>query len=367
MITAMAGYAELLRADIAAGLPPQLADLDQILETSRRAASLTQQLLAFSRKQLLQPEVLSLNAVVLQIEPLLRRLIGEDVHLATNLAPDPCLIEIDPGQIQQVILNLVVNARDAMPGGGLLELGTFLSARDNRPPVVALVVSDTGHGMNAATLARIFEPFFTTKERGKGTGLGLATVYGIVAQSGGEITVESREGEGSAFTILLPQVSLAEGQLAVANVAGEPAGARGNEHVLLVEDDLTIRNLLATVLRKEGYQVMAARDGEEAIRLATTHAGNFDLLITDVIMPGMSGAELVRRLEAAHVGLPVLYISGYTDDAISMHGVSAASVAFLQKPFHPGDFTRKVRAVLEQLGAAATPHARPGPGWYGSS
>lgn len=363
VLTAIAGYGELLVADLQAGVAPEPADVEQILGAARRAARLTQQLLAFSRKQVLQPEVVSLNAIVAEIEPMLRRLIGEDILLLTDLARDGCQVEVDPGQMQQVILNLAVNARDAMPGGGTLRIATHTWGGPAAPRV-ALIVSDTGEGMDEETRSHLFEPFFTTKERGKGTGLGLSTVYGIVAQSGGEILVDSLAGGGTTFTVLMP---CAGGAPPAPQPAEHADASRGSELVLLVEDDPAVRGLLETVLSGEGYTVISAASGPQALAAAAELAGGPDLLITDVIMPGMSGADLVRQMTLRHPGLRVLFISGYTDDAISAHGVLAPGVAFLQKPFHPADLARKLRAVLDAPAAGATLPAGPGPGWYGSS
>jgi len=344
VLTAITGYSDLLLSELGPSQQAQRDDIEQIMQAARRAARLTQQLLAFSRKQVLQPEVIDLNAAVAEMAPMLRRLIGEDVLLATDLAPDLGLIEVDPGQIQQVIMNLAVNARDAMPRGGSLHIAT--APADDR---VALIVSDTGHGMDAETRRRAFEPFYTTKERGKGTGLGLATVYGIITQSGGEIDLDSAPGRGTTFTIRLPRAT------AGARTPGPAPAidrAQGSETVLLVEDDPPVRNLIEAILRAFGYTVVSATTGAEALELARRSTRPMHLLISDVIMPGMNGVDLAAILTAAYPELRVLFISGYPDDAIDSHGVLAPGIAFLQKPFHPEELARKVRAILD------APHAR---------
>jgi two-component system, cell cycle sensor histidine kinase and response regulator CckA len=341
VLTAISGYSDLLLNDFDQGQPIQRTDLEQILGAARRAAQLTQQLLAFSRKQLLTPEVLDLNAVIGEMEPMLRRMIGEHVVLSTDLAGGLAPIEADPGQIQQVVMNLAVNARDAMPRGGTLHIATAVQAGR-----IALLVSDTGEGMDAVTRQRAFEPFFTTKERGKGTGLGLATVYGIVAQSGGEIALWSAPGQGANFTILFPPATT-PAPLA----SGSPIGQRhgGNETVLLVEDDSAVRGLIESVLRSAGYTVLSAPGGAAALALALIYPAPIQLLITDVIMPGMSGVDLVRAFEVSRPELRVLYISGYADDDLTPHGLRAANVAFLAKPFPPDVLARQVRALLDAV------------------
>jgi two-component system cell cycle sensor histidine kinase/response regulator CckA len=358
VLTAIGGYAELLREDLAAD-DARRADVDEILRATERAAALTHQLLAFSRRQVLAPRVLDLNAVVEDLDKMLRRLIGEDVELRTALAAELGAVRADPGQLEQVILNLVVNARDAMPRGGKLTIETTNAELDesyavehpgvSAGPHVMLAVSDTGVGMDAATQAKIFEPFFTTKERGKGTGLGLATVYGIVKQSGGHIWLYSEPGRGTTFKIYLPRVDLAPEQLARAPDARETP--RGTETVLLVEDDEAVRNLARKRLEALGYTVLAVPAGADALDLAAAHVGPIHLLVTDVVLPGMSGRELATRLVAVRPGLRVLYTSGYTDEAVVHHGVLEPAIAFLQKPFMPGALARKVRDALEGRGA----------------
>ncbi len=318
--------------------------------------ALTSQLLAFSRQQVLQPRVLDMNAVVATTQKLLERLIGEDVKLVTVLAPDLGKVKVDPGQLEQVIMNLAVNARDAMPNGGRLTIETanvemdeayvrgHPLARSGR--YVMLAVSDTGIGMDEATKARIFEPFFTTKEPGKGTGLGLATVYGIVQQSGGFLWVYSEPGHGTSFKTYFPQLDEA-----AASGAARPVALpvpRGRETVLLVEDAAAVRAVTRAVLERQGYTVLEAPNGEAALRLGAKHRGPIHLLLTDVVMPELSGRQLAEQLAALRPAMRVLYTSGYTDDAVFRHGVLEAGIAYLQKPFTPDALARKVREVLDR-------------------
>lgn len=345
VLTTITGYGDLLLNDMAHNQPLQREDIEQILQAARRAARLTQQLLAFSRKQVLQPEVLNLNAVIAEMAPMLRKLIGEDILLSVALAPNPLLIEVDPGQIQQVVMNLAVNARDAMPRGGALRIHTISRIDGCGVPHVILGVSDSGEGMDAETCKHIFEPFFTTKERGKGTGLGLSTVYGIVKQSGGDIGVESQVGGGTTFTISLPQVEALALTPQPFRFEG-PVG--GSETVLLVEDDASVRNLLATALEHQGYRVLTASHGGEALALAAAYPTIIHLLVTDVVMPQMSGPDLAARLRAVRPTMRVVFISGYTDDALSTHNIAEIGDTFLQKPFLPYELARKARAVLDR-------------------
>jgi PAS domain S-box-containing protein len=347
LLTAILGACEMMAMEEQLGSGRE--DLEEIRRAATRAASLTQQLLAFSRRQVLNPKTLDLNQVIENTRRMLGRLIGEDIELVTHPTSRLGRVRADPTQLEQILLNLAINSRDAMPEGGTL----ILSTENAEPPeewknppenCVALVVQDTGTGMDEYTRAHLFEPFFTTKETGKGTGLGLATVYGIVKQSGGYITVESRPSEGATFRIFLPRVD------APLDVAAESHGlsttARGTGTILLVEDELSVRRLARRVLKSKGYDVLEAANGREALRLVTEHGGPLDLVLTDVVMPGMSGPELAERLSREQPGLRVLYMSGYADEAIGHHGVLEPGVEFLQKPFTPQDLVQRVREVL---------------------
>jgi len=304
---------------------------------------------------MLAPTVLDLNDLVTNLHKMLGRLIGEDIRLVLVLQPGLRPVTADPGQIEQVIMNLAVNARDAMPTGGLLTIETsnvqldasYASPHFEAPagPCVLLAVTDTGCGMDEPTRARIFEPFFTTKEPGKGTGLGLATVYGIIKQSGGDILVYSEPGQGTTFKIYLPANETASDDLAAPQT--EPASRGGSETILLVEDEEMVRNLVQAALQDQGYTILEARHGSEALSLFEQHQGPIDLLVTDVVMPHMSGRELAEQLKNLHPEMKVLFISGYTDDAVVRHGLLTAEVEFLPKPFSPGQLAAKVREVLE--------------------
>ena len=354
ILTAITGHAELLLEDL--GLhDPRRADVDEIRRSAERAAGLTRQLLAFSRQQVLQPKVVDVNALVLDMDKLLRRLIGEDVELATVLDPALGRVKADPGQLEQVIVNLAVNARDAMPDGGKLTLETRNIDLDSsytlehslvKPgPYVQLTVSDSGIGMDEETQAHAFEPFFTTKPRGQGTGLGLAMVYGTVKQSGGFIWVYSEPGHGATFKIYLPRVDTPTEPATLPAPTVQPA--RGSETVLLAEDEPAVRAIAQQALERHGYTVLAAPSGAAALALAAQHAATIDLLLTDVVMPGMSGRDLADRLTAQRPGIRVLYISGYTDNAIVRHGMLEPGLAYLQKPFRPHALVREVREVLD--------------------
>ena len=357
LLMVMRGYGELLLNRLDAN-DPLRRNAEEIQKAAERATALTQQLLAFSRKQVLQPKVLDLNAVVTEVEKLLRRLIGEDIELAAVLDLALGRVKADPGQMEQIILNLAVNARDAMPRGGRLTLKTanvtldqaYAYARQHvgaaPGPYVLLAVSDTGIGMDAETRSHIFEPFFTTKGAGKGTGLGLSTVYGIVKQSGGTLWVESAPGRGTTFEIYLPLVEevAAGGELHPALPAPTPGGT---ETILVVEDEMSVRKLAAEFLGSNGYTVLEAQDGGEALQVCEEHRAPIHLLLTDVVMPGMSGWELAERLAGARPEMKVTYMSGYTDDAIVQHGVLEEGTAFLQKPFSLDALARTVREVLE--------------------
>jgi PAS domain S-box-containing protein len=347
------------RCDVAlTKLDPKAAATPSVEEAQRaawKAASLTRQLLAFSRKQVLQPQVLNLNVLTANLQKLLVRMIGEDITLVFRPAAELGHVKADPGGLEQVLMNLCVNARDAMPRGGRLTIETSNVTLDEsyvmRHGVVTpgryvmLAVSDTGVGMDAATQARIFEPFFTTKEAGKGTGLGLSTVYGIVKQSGGFVWVYSELGHGATFKVYLPRVDEAVGK-SDAELAA-PAVSRGAETILVVEDDPQVRELATEFLRGAGYHVLTASNGKEALQLAQGHAGEINLVLTDVVMPGMNGREMVSRIVQARPKVKVIYLSGYADEAVSSHGELAHANAFLQKPFRMSDLANKVRAALD--------------------
>ncbi len=354
LLTAILGSADLL-LEMLGPEHPGREDVDAVRQASLRAAELTRQLLAFSRQQVLTPRMLDLNALVADVEKILRRLIGEDIELHTALAPALGVVRADPSQLEQVIMNLAVNARDAMPRSGTLTIETANVELDadyarEHPPVtpgryVLLAVTDTGIGMDAKTKSRLFEPFFTTKELGKGTGLGLSTVYGIVKQSGGYIWVYSEPGRGTTFKIYLPRV---EAPVETAAPAAGPSGSLGgSDTVLVVEDDEDVRRLTHKVLQGRGYTVLVSENGPEALRVAAQHAGPIQLLVTDVVMPGMSGREVGLLLAPGRPEMRVLYLSGYADESIVHHGVLEPGLAFLQKPFTPEALARKVREVLD--------------------
>lgn len=349
LLTVIRGYCEFLLAELPAA-DPLREDVIQIQQASDRATTLTRQLLAFGRKQILAPTVLDLNALISQIRKMLERVIGEDITLTTTLQPDLWSVTADPGQLEQVLLNLVVNARDAMPTGGRLTIETH-----NRPaapdtpeaePSVLVIVADTGIGMDDHVRAQIFEPFFTTKGPGQGTGLGLATAYGIVTQSGGTISVESAPGKGATFTIALPASESQPRKGERSRHAGTALG--GRETILLVEDDGQVRRLARLALQEKGYIVLEARDGPEALALAERHVGPIHLLLTDVVMPQLSGRALAEQLAVRLPRLKVLFTSGYTDDTVIRHGLLSADVTFLAKPFSPSTLAVKVREVLDR-------------------
>ena len=354
LLTAIAGYGDFAVAQLQADDPVR-RDIEQSLKACDRAAALTRQLLAFSRKQILQPKVLDLNSVVAETEKMLRRLIGEHIGLRTSLEPELGSIKADPGQLEQVIVNLAVNARDAMPRGGQLTIETrnvildeeYASSHIDISPgnYVMLVVSDTGIGMDEETQRRIFEPFFTTKEAGKGTGLGLSTVFGIVEQSGGHIQAASASGKGTTFSIYFPRIAESAQVYKPGREAEE--GLRGSETILLAEDDEMVRGLFSRLLKSYGYQVLETANGEAALLMCERHHGPVHLLLTDVIMPEMSGRELANRLAQLRPEMKVLYVSGYTDDAVIQQGIMDAEVPFLQKPVPQGVLARKVREVLD--------------------
>jgi two-component system cell cycle sensor histidine kinase/response regulator CckA len=357
LLTAIIGYSDLTIRRLE-DHDPLRRNLEEIRRAGNFAASLTRQLLAFSRKQILQPRVLDLNSVVAEMGRMLRRLIGEEIELRTVLRPDLGRIKADPGQIEQVIMNLAINARDAMPHGGKLAIETqavtFTEELADQPFAVSagsyvkLLVTDSGIGMDKETVARIFEPFFTTKESGKGTGLGLSTVYGIIKQSGGYIVVQSEIGQGTTFAVYLPQVEAESEEYKLSTAIQDHL--QGNETVLLVEDQATVRRTVRKILETYGYQVLEARNGGAALLLCERYEKPIDLLLTDVVMPEMSGRELADRLASQHAETKVLYMSGYTDDVIVHHGVLDEGMAFIQKPFAADVLARKVRDVLDDPG-----------------
>ena len=353
ILTAITGYSELLLADLAAD-DRRREDVEEIRTATQRAAALTRQLLAFSRRQVLQVKVLDLNVVVRTLDRMLRRLIGEDVSLEVALSDGLGAVRADPAQMEQIIMNLAVNARDAMPVGGRLTIEsanvvldeTYARVHGGAKPgrYVMLAVSDTGVGMDDVTRSHIFEPFFTTKEPSKGTGLGLATVYGIVKQSGGNIWVYSEPGRGATFRLYMPRVDQQpedSEQQATLPVAG------GHETVLLAEDDASVREVVARALEQMGYRVLRASDGQVALDLARAHSARIALLATDLVMPGMTGRELALALLAERPDLRVIYMSGYADQAVVRHGVLEKGLPYLQKPFSVADLVRKVREVLD--------------------
>ena len=362
LLTVIAGRSHLLQARLAAG-GPEAADVELIAETARRAANLTRQLLVFSRKEAVVPTVLNLNAVVTGAEQMLRRVIGEDLQLVTRLDETIGSVKADRGQLEQVILNLAVNARDAMPTGGRLSLETAEAEVDEvlarqhvgmyPGPHVTLTVSDTGGGIDAETLAHIFEPFFTTKGE-RGTGLGLSTVYGIVTHSGGCITVDSRVGRGTTFRVYLPRVDLP----ALAPECGPASSGapRGTETILLVEDEADVRALAREILTEGGYVVLEGRDGAHALAVGACHDRPIHLLLTDVVMPYLGGREVADRLQAIRPETRVLFTSGYTDDAVIRHRVSRSQTPLLEKPYSADTLLRAVRRALDAPHASA---ARP--------
>ncbi len=353
LLTVITSYSDLLLEDLAPG-DAKRDDLEQVRKAADGAAALTRQLLAFSRQQVVEPRVVSLNTVVEGLQKILRRVIGEDIEVTIALAPDLESVRADVGQLEQVLMNLVVNARDAMPTGGRLTVETANVehdpeyARDREAAAVRrfamLAVTDTGCGMDEATKARIFEPFFTTKETGKGTGLGLATVYGIVKQAGGFIWVYSEPGQGTSFKIYLPAVDATAERTTAASTTPAP---RGTETVLLVEDAAAVRAVTKQMLERQGYTVLEAPDGEVGLRLAQRHRGVIHLLLTDVVMPRIGGRELAEQLTRLRPDVKVLYASGYTDDSVVRHGILESGTAYLQKPFSPESLARKVRDVLD--------------------
>jgi len=353
VLSVIIGYGDLLLQDLRPA-DPMRAEVEEIRKAGQRAAGLTRQLLMFSRQQVVEPRVIDLHEVLTSMDKMLQRILGEDVELVSMPPKAAGRVKADPSHIEQVILNLVVNARDAMPTGGKLTLETANVvldedyARSHLPakagPYVMLAVSDTGVGMDRETQARIFEPFFTTKDIGTGTGLGLSTVFGIVQQSGGNIWVYSEPGKGTTFKVYLPRV---DDDVDAPKPHVAPATLRGTETILLVEDEEQVRTVVVNILRRQGYRVFPAQHAGEALLLCESYPEAIDLLITDVVMPQMSGPELARRLARTRPGMKVLCMSGYTDDSIVRHGVLESGVAFLQKPVTPATLASKVREILD--------------------
>ena len=355
LLTAIRGFTELVRSDLPEG-DAHRADLDQVVLAADRATELARQLLAFSRRQVLQPRVVDPAGIVDGISPMLRRLLGEHIEFVTHAVPGLGLIRVDPSQLEQVILNLALNARDAMPDGGQLTIETVnveldaayasTHAEVTPGPFMLLAVSDTGTGMAPETQDHAFEPFFTTKGPGKGTGMGLATVFGIVKQSGGSIYLYSEPGEGTTVRIYLPRVDEAP-----APASGEPVEVRpapsGTETILLVEDEPAVRAFAERALAEQGYTVLSAADAPAALALAAAHAGSIELLVTDVVMPGLQGHQLAERLAAERPDLRVLYVSGFTENSVIHHGVLGADISFLPKPFSAEALGRAVRQTVD--------------------
>lgn len=356
LLTTIIGYADLALMDLQENAPAYYS-VQQIRKAGQRAAALTRQLLAFSRRQTIAPEVINLNRILMESEKMLRRLIGEDIDFLTVYEREPWHVFADPGQVDQIIMNLVVNARDAMPKGGKLTIETANVELDdhyfrkhgvkNAPGhYIMIAVTDTGNGMDRETQSRIFEPFFTTKELGRGTGLGLSTVFGIVRQNNGYVWVYSEKGKGTTFKVYLPR-SEKQG-IMVKKEELSSSQIQGNETILLVEDDKALRDLAKQMLEGYGYTVLPARHGKEALKLGNDHPDAIHLLLTDVVMPGMDGRDLAEKLQSERPDMKLLFMSGYTDNAVAHHGVLDTGLSFIQKPFAAPALARKVREVLDQ-------------------
>ncbi len=353
VLSVILSYGELILGDLKP-TDPLRADIEEIRKAARRAAGLTRQLLLFSRHQAVAPKVIEIHDVLTSMNNMLQRILGEDVELVLLAPKSGGRVKVDPSHIEQVILNLVVNARDAMPTGGKLTIETESVVLDEDHalshlqakvgPYVMLVVSDTGTGMDRETQGRIFEPFFTTKAVGRGTGLGLSTVFGIVQQSSGHIEVHSEPGKGATFKVYLPKI---DAPVDVLRASVRPATLRGAETILLVEDEEQVRMIVLNILRRQGYCVVPAQHAAEALLLSEQHTGRIDLLLTDVVMPQMSGPEVAKQLVAKRPEMKVLCMSGYTDDSIVRHGVVASHIAFIEKPITPSSLATKVREVLD--------------------
>ncbi len=357
LLTVINGYSQMILNRVPAGDATR-SDAEEILMAGERAASLTRQLLAFSRKQIVAPAVVNLNRIVSGIEKMLDRLMGEDIEIVTSLDGGLGNVKADPGQVEQVIMNLAVNARDAMPNGGRLLIETMNASLDEdyvkvhpgarAGPHVMLAVSDTGIGMDRETQSHLFEPFFTTKEQGKGTGLGLSTVYGIVKQSNGSIWVYSEPGQGATFKVYLPRVDVPEDASRPTKRRLGPAG--GTETILLIEDSESVRKLVHQILITQGYTLLVAAEGGQAFQVIEQYAGTIHLILTDVVLPGMGGPAIAHRARFLRPGIKVLFTSGFTDRGIVEDGVLEPGVAFLQKPFTTHELARKVREVLDVSG-----------------
>jgi two-component system, cell cycle sensor histidine kinase and response regulator CckA len=353
LLTLIAGYSDILLNRISEN-DPLRPELDEIRNAANRGSNLTSQLLGYTRSKASQPEVIDLNLVIGETERMLRPIIGEDIQIETSLAPHATQVWADPGQMEQVIMNLILNARDAMPGGGRVRIVTGVRELDAefarmhavKPGAsVILSISDTGNGIEPAALGHVFEPFFTTKEKGKGTGLGLTTVHRIIRESGGDIWVGSEAGHGATFSICLPQAKQA------AERGETPAAPRpvngGHETILLVEDEEGVRRLLSHILHKRGYQVLEASDGDEALRIFAQRASEIELVLTDMVMPHMSGRELAERIRQERPDLKVVFMSGYTDDVLVRTGALSPGMSFLQKPLRPEVLASKLREALD--------------------